>query len=54
MYAGRDVFEAGILMALEWTRNDRRRGLGMSSEPLPMCAIQSELAGGFRGHWREL
>ncbi len=23
--------------------------LGMSSEPLPMCAIQSELAGGFRG-----
>ncbi len=29
MYAGRDVFEAGILMALEWTRNDRRRGLGI-------------------------
>lgn len=29
MYAGRDVFEVGILMALEWTRNDRRRGLGI-------------------------
>ena len=29
MYAGPDVFEAGILMALEWTRNDRRRGLGI-------------------------
>lgn len=29
MYAGRDVFAAGILMALKWTRNDRRRGLGI-------------------------
>ena len=29
MYAGRDVFEVGILIALEWTRNDRGRGLGI-------------------------
>ena len=29
MYAGRDVFAAGILMVLEWTRNDRRRELGI-------------------------